>query len=201
MCSGSKNNGTDSRCIAIDMICSIRINHAFQKPRIAASRKSSFRIKQLFNQGQLSISFPLVIFLPQNPLLVCLFFWIIFHLSSFPPVHNFMLLISLTFADNFLLYWARNWIGCFLLNHFVWRLEGMGKNDIYELIDLKGNAHPDVCGKNFWKVDSCVCNQEIDIRDVIKYVDPSNKDCLDALQDLSIALSTGISLSYTILLC
>ena len=77
----------------------------------------------------------------------------------------------------------------------------MGKNDIYELIDLKGNPHPDVCDIFSWKVDSCVCNQEIDIRDVIKYVELSNKDCLDALQDLSIALSTGIYLSYTIILC
>ena len=68
----------------------------------------------------------------------------------------------------------------------------MGKNDLYELIDLGENPHPDVCVLSISLFIDVVCNQAKDIRDLMKYVNVGNKDCVDALQDLSIALSVGM---------
>ena len=72
----------------------------------------------------------------------------------------------------------------------------MGKNDLYELIDLGENPHPDVCVLSISFFIDVVCNQAKDIRDLMKYVNVGNKDCVDALQDLSIALSTGMGQHY-----
>ena len=76
----------------------------------------------------------------------------------------------------------------------------MGKEGLYELINLNGNPYPDVFFIHFsYFDDPVVDNQAQDIRDVMKNVDASNKDCLDALQDLSIALSTGFNIFFILL--